>query len=115
MGVERADDVRDNSAPTPVADQSKSRPDAPQPAISEERKEGIESTQQGQGNNYEKSLTNSNQPVNEESKAQADQSLGKPEEAPEAPKQGVEAQYPSSAEKGDDKAPEQENEHDNER
>lgn len=97
-----AQDVKSNSAPTPIADQSKSRPDAPQPAISEERKAGIESTQQ----------SSPAQPVNEESKAQADQALGKSEEAPEEPKQGVEAQYPSSDEKGEDKAPEQEQQQD---
>lgn len=101
--VERAESVDRNSAPTPVTDQSNSRPDAPQPAISEERKAGIESTQQDAPNAHDQQ-SNPSQPINEESKAQADAALETPEDVSEEPKQGVEADYPSSAEKGEDTA-----------
>lgn len=51
-------------------------------------------------------------PMSDDVKAQADAALETPEEAPEEPKQGIEADYPSTQSKGEEAAPEQEQEQD---
>lgn len=85
--VERAEDVQDNSAPTPVSnDPEKARPDAPQPRLNQETQDRIESTQKGAGNNYEQQS-----------------------------KPSLSERYPSSQSKGQEPNKQQENEQDNER
>jgi hypothetical protein len=109
--VQEAKHTERNSAPTSVVTEpDKARPDAPQPAISEERKEGIESTQQNAPDAYDQQSSPS-QTVNEEAKGQAVEAV---QSAPKEPKKGVEADYPSSQSRGGEPAVENEAENEQE-
>ena len=81
--AEKAQNVERNSAPTPVADADKVRPNAPQPDLNQETKDRIESTQEGPGNNHEQQ--SESKPVTKDSLAAYDNSQDK--EQPEPPAQ----------------------------